>query len=133
MKIRILLALIKNPKSFKNITLLLDGHDSSISYDKPNISVQKWWSYKLKASGIRTQVVSDINDMVISVSYSDLCGKVNDGMMFLNMKLYNKILKQDCVAIDGGYTLFIKQFEDLCNNKGCDLDDNNFFILLEKK
>jgi len=133
LKIRILSALIKNPKNFKNITLLLDGHDSSISYDKPDISIQKRWSYKLKSSGIRTQVVSDINDMVIYVSYSDLCGKSNDGSMFLNMKLYNKILKQDCVAIDGGYTLFIKQFEDLCNNKGYDLDDNNFFYPIRKE
>lgn len=56
LKIRILSAIIKNPKNFKNITLLLDGHDTAIEYDKPDISVQKKWSYKLKSPGIRTQV-----------------------------------------------------------------------------
>jgi hypothetical protein len=40
-KIRIYSALIKNPRNFKNITLLLDGHDSTIDYSKPGISAQK--------------------------------------------------------------------------------------------
>ena len=133
LRIRILSALIKNPPNFKNITLLLDGHDSSLAYNKPNISLQKKQSYKLKSSGIRTQVISNINDMIIYVSYSDLCGTSNDGSMFLNMKLYNKIFKQDCVAVDGGYTMFIKQFKDLCNSKGLDLDDNNFFYPIRKE
>ncbi|KAI7855838.1 hypothetical protein BDC45DRAFT_412877, partial [Circinella umbellata] len=51
------------------------------------------WSYKFKTSGIRTQVLGDINENIISVSD-----------------------KQDCIALDGGYTLFIKQFENFCNN-----------------
>ncbi|KAI7847284.1 hypothetical protein BDC45DRAFT_420247, partial [Circinella umbellata] len=72
------------------------------------------WSYKLKTSGLRTQVVIDINEMVIIVSKSELCGESNDGSMFLNMKLYNKIYKHDCIAFDGGYTLFINQFIELC-------------------
>ena len=38
--------------------------------------------------------------------------------MFLNMKVYNKINIRDIVTVDGGYTLFIKQFEELlCNKK----------------
>lgn len=113
-KIRVLSSLIKNPENFKNITLLLDGHGSTIDYSKPDISAQKRWSYKLKTSGLRTQVLSDINDMVIAVSKSELCGVSSDGGMFLNMKLYNKVNKRDVIAVDGGYTLFIKQFEDLC-------------------
>lgn len=132
-KIRVLSAYIKNPKNFKNITLLLDGHDSTIEYDKPDIEIQKRWSYKLKTSGIRTQVLADVNEMIISVSKSELCGISSDGGMFLNMKLYNKICKQDVVALDGGYSLFIKQFEDLCNDKGYDLDDNNFFYPIRKE
>ena len=47
-KIRLLSAQIKNPQNFKHITLVLDRHDTAIEYDKPNISVQKKWSYKLK-------------------------------------------------------------------------------------
>lgn len=132
-KIRVYSALIKNPVNFKNITLLLDGHDSTIDYSRPDISSQKRWSYKLKTSGLRTQVLSDINNMVIAVSNSELCGVSSDGGMFLNMKIYNKIDKRDVVAVDGGYTLFIKQFEELCDNKNIKLNDNNFFYPIRKE
>jgi len=132
-KIRVYSALLKNPKNFKNITLLLDGHDSTIDYSKPDISTQKRWSYKLKTSGLRTQVLADINNMVIAVSNSELCGVSSDGGMFLNMKIYNKINKRDVIAIDGGYTLFIKQFENLCKNKNIELNDYNFFYPIRKE
>lgn len=132
-KIRILSAKIKNPKHFKNITLLLDGHDSSINYSKPDISFQKKWSFKLKKSGIRTQILCDINEMAILISKSSLCGNSSDGGMMLNMKLYNVINKEDCIALDGGYTLFIKQFEDLCKERNYDLCDNNFFYPIRKE
>ena len=54
--------------------------------------------------------------------WSQLYLKVNydisiDGSMFLNMKIYNKIDKRDYVAIDGGYTPFIKQLEKLCKKQ----------------
>jgi hypothetical protein len=132
-KIRLLSAQIKNPKNFKHITLALDGHDTAIEYDKPNIAYQKKWSYKLKTSGIRTQVLVDINENIINVSDSQLCGISSDGGMFLNMKLYKTIKKQDCVALDGGYTLFIKQFETFCKNKNIDLNDKNFFYPICKE
>lgn len=132
-KIRVYSAKIKNPTNFKNITLLLDGHDSTIDYSKPDISNQKKWSYKLKTSGLRTQVLADINDMVTSVSNSELCGISSDGGMFLNMKMYNKMDIRDVVAVDGGYTLFIKQFEELCIKKNIKLNDNNFFYPIRKE
>jgi hypothetical protein len=47
-KIGVSSSLIKNPWYFKNITLILDGHDSSLEYNKPDISLQKKWSYKLR-------------------------------------------------------------------------------------
>jgi hypothetical protein len=125
-KIRVLSALIKNPKHYKNITMMLDGHDSSIEYDKPDIG-------KLKSSGIRTQVLININEMAINLSNSELCGISSDGGMFLNMKLYNKIKEEDCVALDGGYTLFIKQFENFCKNKKLNLNDKNFFYPIRKE
>lgn len=53
---------------------------------------KKKWSYKLKSAGIRTQVLIDINEMAINVSNSQLCGNSSDGGMFLDMKIYNKIL-----------------------------------------
>ncbi|KAI8091170.1 uncharacterized protein B0P05DRAFT_450095, partial [Gilbertella persicaria] len=53
--------------------------------------------------------------------------------MFLNMKLYKKIKEHDCVALDGGYTLFIKQFENLCKNRNIKLCDKNFFYPIRKE
>ena len=45
--------------------------------------------------------------MVIAVSKSKLCGISSDGGMFLNIKIYNKIDKRDCVAIDWRlYTIY---------------------------
>ncbi|KAI8068100.1 uncharacterized protein B0P05DRAFT_475155 [Gilbertella persicaria] len=49
------------------------------------------------------------------------------------MKLYNKIDKRDVIAVDGGYSLFIKQFEDLCKNKNILLNDDNFFYPIRKE
>ncbi len=51
-KVRLLSSLIINPEIFKNVTLLLDGHNSTVEYNKPDIEYQKKWSYKLKKSGI---------------------------------------------------------------------------------
>ena len=36
---------------------MLDEHDSTIEYDKPDISQQKRWSYKLKTAGLRAQIL----------------------------------------------------------------------------
>ncbi|GAA5800487.1 hypothetical protein HPULCUR_005918 [Helicostylum pulchrum] len=41
--------------------------------------------------------------------------------------------KRDVMAIDGGYTLFINQFEKLCENKNIKLNDNNFFYPIRKE
>ena len=46
-KIILLSSLIINPENFKNVTLLWDGHDSTVEYNKPDIEYQKKWSYKL--------------------------------------------------------------------------------------
>ncbi|KAI9243310.1 hypothetical protein EDC94DRAFT_503067, partial [Helicostylum pulchrum] len=42
-------------------------------------------------------------------------------------------LIRDVVAVDGGYTLFIKQFEELCIKKDIKLNDNNFFYPIRKE
>ena len=131
-KIRVYSAKIENLENFKNITLLLDGHDTSIDYSKPNISNHKKWLYKLKSSGLRTQVLVDNNNVVISVSKSKICGTSSDGGMFLYIKLYDKMNKRDVVAVDGGYTLFIKQFEELCKVRNIPINDNNFFYPIRK-
>ena len=48
-------------------------------------------SYKFKKPGIRTQIVADMNKMIIFISESEKCGESNDGSMFLRMNLYNKL------------------------------------------
>lgn len=70
--------------------------------------------------------------MILLVSKSDYCSGSSDGSMFLNMKAYNKITKNDCIACNGCYTLFIKQFLELSENKGKDLCDDNFIYPIRK-
>ncbi|OAQ25585.1 hypothetical protein K457DRAFT_1897638 [Linnemannia elongata AG-77] len=78
---------------FKHITLLLDGHDTRATYRETKA---KMYSYKLKKSGLRTQVCIDINHMVLFVSKSASCKGNNDGTMLVEMGLANKIHEMDC-------------------------------------
>ncbi|KAL1932249.1 hypothetical protein VTP01DRAFT_9305 [Rhizomucor pusillus] len=66
-----------------------------------------FYSYKLKKSGFRTEVCTDINGMVLFVSDAAPCLTNNDGSMLSEMNLKGKVNKYDCVAIDGGYALFV--------------------------
>lgn len=132
-KIRILSAKINNAETFKNITLIIDGHDGKIKYYNPIESNRTLYSYKLKGPGLRTQVVADMNEMIIFISKSEKCAKSNDGVMFLNMKLHNKIHKGDCLAMDGGYTLFIDKFKEMSINEGYDFKDKNFVYPIRKE
>ncbi|KAG0281168.1 hypothetical protein BGZ95_006221 [Linnemannia exigua] len=109
MKLR-LLAAERNPELFKYVTLNLDGHDSRIIYvneDKASL-----YSYKLKKPGFRVQVCTNINNMVLFVSAPAPRRDYNDGTMLLRMGIQNKIYKLDCVALDGGYSLFIGKLLD---------------------
>ncbi|CAO3627615.1 unnamed protein product [Mucor hiemalis] len=132
-KIRILSAKVNNPETFKNITMIIDGHDGKIKYYNPIESNKTLYSYKLKGPGLRTQIVSDMNEMIILISKSEKCAKSNDGIMFLNMKLHNKIHKGDCLAMDGGYTLFIDKFKEMSINEGYDFQDKNFVYPIRKE
>lgn len=109
-KVRILSSKLYNPNPFKHVTLLLDGHDSRIEYQNINIHKKELYSYKFKKPGVRTQVLTDINDMIISISNSKYCKNNVDGEMFLKMKIENIIEKEDCIAFDGGYYYYIDRF-----------------------
>ncbi|KAG9060859.1 hypothetical protein KI688_007928 [Linnemannia hyalina] len=100
----------RNPDPFKSVTLNLDGHDSRIIY--VNADKASMYSYKLKKSGFRVQVCTDMNNMVFFVSAPAPCRDYNDGTMLLRMGIQNKIHKLDCVALDGGYNLFIGKLLD---------------------
>ncbi|KAG2217219.1 hypothetical protein INT45_013964 [Circinella minor] len=131
-RLRILSAHKYNPQLFKHVTLIIDGHDSRINYTDTEIKHSRLYSYKFKKNGIRTQFVSDMNDMIIYTSKSDYCSDSSDGSMFLNMKLYRKINTKDTIAIDGGYTLFVKQFVDLSASKNYKFTDDNFVYPIQK-
>lgn len=90
---------------------------------------KRLYSYKFKNKGIRTQIVTDINDMTLYISKSEFCSDSSDGSMFLNMKLYNKMNKNDVIAIDGRYTLFVNKLIELAKEKGILLNEENLYIL----
>lgn len=117
-KIRVLSARINNPNYLKNTTLLLDGIDTKIKYYKVNEKKTELYSHKLKSPGIRTQVVIDVNSMILYTSKSQKCAKGNDGSMFLQMGLYKKISKYDNICVDGGYTQYIDKFNEIAEQEG---------------
>lgn len=126
-KIRILSAMIKNPQLFKQVTLHLDGHDTrGIEIGAKHKA--DYYSYKLKKSGFRTQVCIDINNMILYISESEPYGKNNDGSMFVNMSIENKVDKMDCLALDGGYNLYINQI--ITNTE---LNNYNFIYPIRKE
>ena len=104
--IRLLTAKGKNPPLFKHVTLHLDGHDTRATYGE---SSAEMYSYKLKKSGLRTQVAMDINGMALWVSKSASCKNYADGTMLLAMKIDKKMHGLDCMALDGGYTQFLNK------------------------
>jgi hypothetical protein len=71
--------------------------------------------------------------MIILISNSDKCAESNDGKMFLDMKLYKKIHLADCLAMDGGYPLFINQFKEQSINAGYEFKDINFVFPARKE
>jgi hypothetical protein len=105
--IRLISAKLKNPPLFQRVTLHLDGHDTRLSCEEKSSS--EMYSYKLKKSGVRTQVCVDCNGMAILVSKSSPCRDNNDGTMLVRMKIHKYIHELDCIALDGGYTQYIKK------------------------
>jgi len=122
-EIRIRSANWRNPELFKHVTMMLDGHDSRATYGEDKAAM---YSYKLKKSGLRTQVVIDVNGMVLFASKSASCRDNNDGKMLLEMGLGKRIHGMDCVALDGGYTQYIG---DLVEK----LEEHNFCFPIRKK
>lgn len=109
-KIRLLSAKQNNPALFKHVTLHVDGHDTRAKYI--GATTADMYSYKLKKSGLRTQVVMDCNGMAVFVSKCAPCRNFADGTMLLAMKMERKMHKLDCIAFDGGYPQFIPRLLD---------------------
>ena len=81
---------------FKQVTLYLDGHDSRATYGEDKAAM---YSYKLKKSGLRTQVAIDANGMVLFVSKSASCRDNNDGKMLQEMGIGKKIDSMDVTGL----------------------------------
>ena len=126
-KLRLFSAMKNNPKQMKQVTMHLDGHDTRASYVSHATS-SEMYSFKLKKSGFRTQVITDANNMILYVSKSQPCKDYNDGTMFLDMKIDRKIDPLDCVACDGGYPLFIAKYLETSEV----LNDSNFCYPIRK-
>ncbi len=123
--IRLLSAKLRNPPLFPHVTLQLDGHDTRLSCEEK--SSKEMYSYKLKKSGVRTQVCTDCNGMAILVSKSLPCKENNDGSMLIGMKIEKHIHQLDCIAVDGGYTQYIKKVVE-----DTDLSKKNFCYPIRK-
>jgi hypothetical protein len=123
--IRLHSAKIRNPELFPQVTLHLDGHDTRLSCEEK--SNKEMYSYKLKNPGVRTQVCVDCNGMAILVSKSLPCKDNNDGNMLVAMKIQRYIHQLDCIAVDGGYTQFIKRVVE-----DTDLSKKNFCYPIRK-
>ena len=90
-------------------------------------------SFKLKKSGLRTQVVIDINDYILYVSNSVPCGKYNDGQMFVHSRVDKKIGSYDCIMLDGVYYQFINQIIRLNKQDGGSINPEQFCCPIRKQ
>jgi hypothetical protein len=127
---------LNNPDDFKGITMYLDGHDNRVDYsllrqrDALNSGQTDLYSHKFKAAGVRTQALADINRMILAVSKTEKCGKVNDGSMFANMNILSHMSKSDLLQLDGAYLLMINRI--LENDTSNNFSRDNFICLIRK-
>ncbi len=106
-QLRAIQAFIYNPPDRKTVTMMYDGHDTRINYNNPKegekASRAEMYSYKLKKSGVRTQVLIDILGVPLSVSKMAKCGKNTDQTMFKKSTIHRVIEPTDVLQVDGGY------------------------------
>ena len=89
--------------------------------------------YKLKKPSIRTQIVVNMNKMIIFIYEAEKCGESNDGLMFLRMNVHNKLHIANCLAMDGAYPLFMYQFKESRLNIGDESKDMRFMYSAGEK
>ncbi len=86
-KIRLLYARKNNLNEFDGVTMMLDGHDTSINYHSIYEIMKKLYSKKLDKFGFRTQVVMNCSLNIIIVSDSVGCSTNNDGSHMVTMRV----------------------------------------------
>ena len=84
---------------FQHVIMMLDGHDSWATYGEDKAVM---YSYKLKKSGLRTQVAIDVNGMVLLASKSASCHDNNGSKMLQEIGIDKRMHEMHCLALDGG-------------------------------
>jgi hypothetical protein len=75
-----------------------------------------------------------MNEIIVFVSDSMPCKNYNDGKMFLNMGLENRLIEYDCIGFDGGYNFYIEEFIEKCSKYGNDkINSDNFIFPIRKQ
>lgn len=115
-----------NPTIFENITLLLDGHHSKITYEGINLNKKTLYSWKLKTSELNTQFIIDINKMCLYISNSLPCKDNTDDNMLLNINIKTFYYETDCIGFDGLYENTIEEFILKYNNIGYNISIKKF-------
>lgn len=121
-----------NPNLFENITLLLDGHHSKITYQDINLNKKDLFSYKLKTSGLNTQFIIDTNKMCLYISNSLPCKDNTDDNMFLNININKFYYETDCMCFDGLYENTVEEFILKYSNIGYNISIKNFCFPIRK-
>jgi hypothetical protein len=121
-----------NPNLFENITLLLDGHHSKITYQDINLNKKDLYSYKLKTSGLNTQFIIDTNRMCLYVSNSLPCKDNTDDNMLLNININKFYYETDCICFDGLYENTVEEFILKYSNIGYNISIKNFCFPIKK-
>ncbi|KAL9657134.1 hypothetical protein ABK040_002759 [Willaertia magna] len=135
--LRIVCAKLQNPELFTHCTMMLDGHDTHIEYDGSNdkdivTNRMKLYSSKHKNSALRTQVLIDINGYALQVSQSEKVKDNVDFNMFKRMHIKRILELQDCLVLDGGYKQGLSDYIIHLQEKGFDLNENNFNTPIRK-
>ncbi|KAG2393028.1 hypothetical protein C9374_009605 [Naegleria lovaniensis] len=107
--LRVLTAQNENPTTNEGrevVTMHGDGHDTEFDYapvDENEIVPRKdLYSWKLKRTGLRTQVIQDIQGFALMVSDAAKCNP--DQTMFKKMPIHTLMHPTDVLQLDGGYS-----------------------------
>ncbi|KAI9245571.1 hypothetical protein BDA99DRAFT_447831 [Phascolomyces articulosus] len=75
-----------------------------------------------------TSIFYFLNELYTNIEYPGPYLEIDKGLY-----LIYHLIKEDCVAFDGGYTLFLNKFFEICDSKGIELSDKNFFYPIRKE
>jgi hypothetical protein len=132
--IRILSSFINNPELVKHITLILDGHHNRIVYENVTVDQKVLYSWKLKAPGLNTQFIIDVNDVVVYVSDSLPCKDNNDDKMMVNNINFNKFFTiYDNLCFDGLYINTLHETIAKFSQRNLELEETNFTFPINKQ